>query len=406
MNKQKTLSGLPEKSLEKKAQSKRTATRLPVDLTDPQIEEFGRELDAIREEVIDSRGASDRKYILTVIKTQRSLGLLGRILIYASILFLPAWSHELAGMQSFWILICLGTFSLSVAKILENMEIGHNILHGQWDWMKDPEIQSSSWEWNHVCPSDQWMQSHNIKHHTWTNVIGKDPDIGYGLLRVSSRQRWRPFYLLQPLYAFLLAVLFEWGIAIQELELGKLFAGRMKVEKIRPQLQRTGKKMMAQITKDYILWPLLAVVMTLPFTFSGAGPSIFSVFLWVFAANVLANIVRNMWTYLIIFCGHFPKDVYHFTRRQVENESRGKWYVRQMLGSCNIEGGKLFHIMSGNLSHQIEHHLFPDLPSNRYPHLAPRVRALAERYQIPYNSASLTRQFGTTLWKIFRYSFP
>jgi fatty acid desaturase len=61
---------------------------------------------------------------------------------------------------------------------------------------------------------------------------------------------------------------------------------------------------------------------------------------------------------------------------------------------------------SGNLSHQIEHHLFPDLPSNRYPELAPRVQALAGRYGLPYNTGSLSRQFGTTLWNILRLSLP
>jgi len=380
--------------------------RLPVDLTDVQIEEFGRELDAMREEVIDSRGARDRNYILKIIKTQRQIGVGGRFLIYLSILFLPAWGHGLANGTLFWAFLSLGVLSLATAKILENMEIGHNVLHGQWDWMKDPKIQSNTWEWNHVCPSDQWMASHNVRHHTWTNVLGKDPDIGYGLLRVSAEQRWKPFYLLQVVYAFLLAVLFEWGIAIQELELGKLFKGRTKVDDIRHELRATGRKMARQITKDYILWPLLAVVMTIPFKLFGLGPSLVNVFLWVFAANVIANVLRNLWTYLIIFCGHFPEDVYVFTKAQVENETRAKWYVRQMLGSCNIRGGRLFHILSGNLSHQIEHHLFPDLPSNRYPELAPRVRALAERYKIPYNSASLWRQFGTTLWKIIRFSFP
>jgi len=254
-------------------------TKLPVDLSDPQIEEFGRELDAMREEVIDSRGEKDRKYILTVIKSQRYLAVLGRVLIYARILFLPVWSHAWASQNIFLSMLGLGTISLAIAKILENMEIGHNVLHGQWDWMNDPKIQSSTWEWDHVCPSDQWMQSHNIKHHTWTNVLGKDPDIGYGLLRVTSRQRWKPFYLLQTFYAFLLAVLFEWGIAIQELELGKHFAGRSKPEEMQPLFKKTGKKIMAQVTKDYILWPLLAVVMTLPFTLSGVGPSLLSGFL-------------------------------------------------------------------------------------------------------------------------------
>jgi fatty acid desaturase len=382
-----------------------TTSRLPVNLSDEQIIEFGRELDAIREEVIDSRGDRDRQYILKVIKTQRSIGVLGRVLIFSSILCLPTWG-VVSGNGLFWLLITLGVLSLGLAKILENMEVAHNVLHGQWDWMKDPNIQSNTWEWNNVCPSDQWMQSHNVKHHTWTNVLGKDPDVGYGLLRITPQQRWKPFYLGQPIYALLLALLFEWGIAAQELELGRLFNGKMTLAQLRPQLSRTGKKILAQVTKDYIAWPLLGVVLTIPFALSGVGPTLLSVFLTVLAANAIANVLRNLWTYMIIFCGHFPADVYVFTKQQVENETRGHWYMRQLLGSCNINGSKLFHILSGNLSHQIEHHLFPDLPSNRYPTLAPRVRALADRYGLPYNTGSLSRQFGTTVWKILRLSFP
>ena len=383
-----------------------STSKLPVNLTDAQIEEFGRELDAMRGEVLESRNERDRAYILKIIRAQRRMAISGRILIIASMLLLPAWGHVLATWAISLSVLALGTTLLGLAKILENMEIAHNVLHAQWDWMKDPEIQSSTWEWDNVCPSDQWMQSHNVKHHTWTNVLGKDPDVGYGLLRITPKQRWRPFFLGQPIYAVLLAVLFEWGIAIQELELGRLASGRMKLEQIRPQLRRTGEKIAAQVTKDYIAWPLLAVVLTLPFAWSGVGPSLLTVFWCVLAANAVANVARNLWTYAIIFCGHFPADVYVFTKQQVENETRARWYVRQLLGSCNIGGGKLFHILSGNLSHQIEHHLFPDLPSNRYPDLAPRVRALAHRYGLPYNSASFSRQLGTTIWKILRLSLP
>jgi NADPH-dependent stearoyl-CoA 9-desaturase len=380
---------------------------LPVNLTDAQIEEFGRELDTMRDEVIASRGERDRKYILKIIKTQRSMALGGRVAIVASMLFLPSWSHAFASTGMFWLLLGLGTLTLGLAKILENMEIGHNILHAQWDWMKDDNIQSNSWEWDHVCPSAHWMRSHNVRHHTWTNVLGKDPDVGYGLLRMSPDQKWRPFYLGQSIYALLLAILFEWGIAIQELELGRLAAGKT-VHDIGPMLKRTGKKIARQVTKDYIAWPLLAVALALPFAIFdvGAGPSLLNVFLWVLAANAVACLLRNLWTYLIIFCGHFPADVYVFTKQQVENETRARWYIRQLLASCNIKGGRLFHVMSGNLSHQIEHHLFPDLPSNRYPELAPRVRALAQRYGVPYNTGSLTRQFGTAVWKILRLGFP
>ena len=379
---------------------------LPVNLSDAEIEDFGRELDGLRDEVIDSRGERDRRYILRVIRVQRSIEIGARVLMFASVLFHPAWNHAAASAAAFWVLLSLGTIGLALSKIIENMEIGHNVLHAQWDWMKDDNIQSSSWEWDHICPADHWMRSHNVKHHTWANVLGKDPDVGYGLLRITPAQRWRPFYLGQPIYALLLAILFEWGIAVQELELGKVFGGRMRLDAIRPMLRRTGRKIAAQLMKDYVLWPLLAMVLAIPFAIAGVGPSLPFVFLTVCAAGVVANILRNLWTYLIIFCGHFPDGVYVFTKKQVVDETRARWYVRQLLASCNIGGGRLFHILSGNLSHQIEHHLFPDLPSNRYPELAPRVRALTERYGLPYNTGSLSRQFGTTVWKILRLSFP
>lgn len=364
---------------------------IPAHMTQADIDGFGREVEAIRNEVMDSRGERDARYIYRLIKVQRSMSLGGRMIIYASLAFLPQWGHAFALWSVFWPVIALGTLMLGCAKILENMEIGHNISHAQWDWLRDPAIQSGSWEWDHVCPSDQWKHSHNVKHHTWTNVFGKDADVsGYGLLRLFSYQRWKPFNLGNPLWALLLAILFEWGIAIQELELGRIVKGKMSWATIRPMWLRTRAKIWRQVLKDYILFPLLA------------GPFFF----YVCGANAVANVIRNLWTYLIIFCGHFPMDVHTFTKAEVENETRSHWYVRQLLGSCNIGGGKLFHIMSGNLSHQIEHHLFPDMPSNRYPEVAPRVRALCARYKLPYNSGSLTRQFGTTVLRILRMSFP
>ena len=59
-------------------------------------------------------------------------------------------------------------------------------------------------------------------------------------------------------------------------------------------------------------------------------------------------------------------------RTRPQTRRAASWYLRQMLGSANISGGPLFHILSGNLSHQIEHHLFPDLPARRYPRSRPR----------------------------------
>jgi len=353
----------------------RTVHQHPSGLDADELEAFGKLMDDLRNEIISNRGKADADYIHRVIAVQRRLEVAGRLALFAGV-FPPFW--------------VAGAAMLSTAKILENMEIGHNVMHGQWDWMRDPEIHSSTWEWDNVCPSDQWKHSHNEIHHTWTNVIGRDRDVGYGILRIDERQPWSKVALGQPVYAAVLATLFQWGVALHDVEIEEVMKGRKTKADAKAQLAAIAKKGGRQLLKDYVLFPAMA------------GPF----FLPVLVGNLTANVVRNLWTFSIIFCGHFPDGVERFTEEDVVDESRGGWYARQVLGSANIEGSKVFHILSGNLSHQIEHHLFPDLPSNRYGELAPRVRAICEQYGIPYNSRSFSRQFGSVIRRIARRALP
>jgi fatty acid desaturase len=76
------------------------------------------------------------------------------------------------------------------------------------------------------------------------------------------------------------------------------------------------------------------------------------------------------------------------------------------LGSANFGGSRWLHILSGSLGYQIEHHLFPDLPSNRYPQIATRVRALCDKYDLPYTTGPLHRQYRQTLRTILKLSLP
>jgi linoleoyl-CoA desaturase len=341
------------------------------------VELIGKELDTIRQEVRDSLGEDDAAYIRRVIDTQRKIELGSRAVLLASF-FPPAW--------------IVGTVGLSVAKILENMEIGHNILHGQWDWMRDPKIHSTTWEWDSASPAEQWKHSHNELHHTYTNVIGKDNDLGYGIMRVDEDQPWHPLYLGQPLWNFINACFFEYGIAAYDLELGASIAkGKHKND---PEFQARAKQVLRKIrkqaTKDYVLHPLLS------------GPS----FVSTLTANFTANVVRNLWSHSVIMCGHFPEGVETFEKKSIDGETRGEWYLRQMLGSANISGSKAMHIMTGNLSHQVEHHLFPDLPSNRYAEIAPKVKDLFDRYGLRYHSAPLPQQVASAWHKVIRLSLP
>jgi fatty acid desaturase len=345
------------------------------ELTPDQIEELGRELDELRNRVRADLGDRDVEYIKRVIKAQRGLEVAGRGLLFAGFLP-PAWLG--------------GVMALSLSKILDNMEIGHNVMHGQYDWTNDPALDSKRFEWDTACPGDQWRHSHNYMHHTHTNVLGKDRDIGYGILRMSEDQHWRPRDLGNPVYATLLALLFQWGVAVHDLEVEQIESGEVKLSDKRDILQAIWRKGRRQVLKDYVAFPLLA---------GPAAP-------FVATGNLTANLTRNVWSFMIIFCGHFPDGVEEFSEEEVENESRGGWYLRQMLGSANLTGNRLFHILSGNLSHQIEHHLFPDIPAHRYAELATEVREICERYELPYNSGPLHKQFGSVVRKIVRLALP
>jgi fatty acid desaturase len=123
-------------------------------------------------------------------------------------------------------------------------------------------------------------------------------------------------------------------------------------------------------------------------------------------ANVVANLIRNVWSYAIIFCGHFPDQTYTFTQEETSDETRGAWYVRQLTGAANIDGGPVFHVISGNLGYQVEHHLFPDMPSTRYGEIAPKVREICEHYELPYNSGPFHQQLGMVQRTILRLAFP
>ncbi len=348
-------------------------------LTDADVENLARELDAIRQDVEDSRGARDASYIRRTIAFQRALEVAGRLLLAGS------------SKRPYW---WAGTATLGVAKIVENMEIGHNVMHGQWDWMNDPEIHSSTWEWDMSGASKHWRFTHNFMHHKYTNILGMDDDVGYGVIRVTRDQAWKPFNLSNLFFNALLSIGFEWGVGLQHLELGKITKGRDDRRATLKRLREFGAKAGHQVAKDYLAYPAL----------TSLSPG--ATFRSTLKANVVANIIRNVWANAVIFCGHFPDGAEKFTKTDMVGESRGQWYLRQMLGSANFESGPVLRFMSGNLCHQIEHHLYPDLPSRRLYEISLRVRELCDKYDLPYTTGSFLVQYGKTWRTIAKLSLP
>ena len=139
------------------------------------------------------------------------------------------------------------------------MEIGHNVMHGQWDWMNDPQINSSTWDWDSASTAEAWKHSHNYVHHTYTNIRGKDRDLGYEIMRIDPHQKWHPVYLLQPFYNLVLAAFFEWGVAVHDLDFEAIQQGReVQGAGTRASSRAWPGKAGCQIAKDYIAWPLLS----------------------------------------------------------------------------------------------------------------------------------------------------
>jgi NADPH-dependent stearoyl-CoA 9-desaturase len=348
-------------------------------LSDTDIENLAYELDAIRQDIEDSRGERDARYIRRTIAAQRALEVAGRLTLAAS-----------SRRSAWW----AGTLTLMLAKIIENMEIGHNVLHGQWDWMNDPEIHSTTWEWDMAGSAKHWRYTHNFVHHKYTNILGMDDDVGYGMLRVTRDQRWKRFNLLNLVWNTLLAAGFEWGIALQHVEIGKIIKKRMDQDEAREKVIDAGGKAGRQAVKDYIAFPALTAL--------SPGATYRS----TLTANATANVLRNVWANAVIFCGHFPDGAEKFTKTDMIGESKGQWYLRQMLGSANFEGGPALRFMSGNLCHQIEHHLYPDLPSNRLHEISVRVRQVCDKYDLPYTTGSFLMQYAKTWRTIAKLSLP
>ncbi|MEO9586212.1 MAG: acyl-CoA desaturase, partial [Marinobacter sp.] len=224
----------------------------------------------------------------------------------------------------------------------------------------------------------------------YTNIIGKDRDYGYALLRLSDDDKWKPAHSLQLINYILLSVFFQWGVGLHELESERIRRREISVREKIPFLKDFFRKGGRQAFKDYVFFPLIT----------------FPVAPVVLAGNIGANLIRNLWSSTVIFCGHFTQDAETFTEEECEGESKGHWYLRQLTGSSNFTGSKWVHLLSGHLSYQIEHHVFPDLPAHRYPEMSEKVQAVCKKHGIPYNTGTFAKQYSTVLKRIFGYSLP
>ena len=344
----------------------------PYRLSPEQLEEFGSELDAIRQRVIADLGQADADYIRGIVKAQRAFEGAGRALFYLP----PAWP--------------LAVGALSVSKILDNMEIGHNVMHGQYDWMGDPGLNSRMYEWDTVCPSEQWKYSHNYIHHTYTNILGRDRDIGYGILRMDEDQPWKPYYLGNPLYALGLMTFFQWGVLLHDLEVENIVLGQAQLEGHQAPPPRHDPQDPQPDAEGLPVVPRAE------------------------RAAVPADAGRQR---------HGQPDPQHLDLQHhllrplpgrrgelLDRGDRGRDPRRLVLPAAARLGE---HHRRQALPHPDREPLVPDrappvpdIPARRYPEIAPEIEALCEKYDLDYNTGPLHKQLGSVAAKILKYAVP
>ena len=270
-------------------------------------------------------------------------------------------------------------------------------MHGQYDWMRDPahELQDAS-SGTTCARADQWRHSHNYMHHTFTNILGKDRDIGYGILRMEDQPEVAPVLPGQPGVRVRADDDVRVGRhGVHDLEAENIVKGTRKLERRTSRCSRAIWKQGRQAGAQ----GLPAVPGCCP------GP----LFVPTTREREREREPRSATS------GRSRSSSAGTSRPATATFTRGGDGERvtgtsgtcaRCSGSANITGSPLFHILSGNLSHQIEHHLFPDIPARRYPQIAAEVEALCEKYGLPYNTGRFSKQIGSTWGKIFRLAVP
>jgi|HubBroStandDraft_4_1064222.scaffolds.fasta_scaffold137417_2 fatty acid desaturase len=344
----------------------------PTSLDDERLRRFGEELDAVKERAQKRIGPEDVRYVQRLNRFSRTMEVLGRGLIHFS--FEP-------------IAFAVGVFALWIHKQLQATEIGHSALHGAYDRLPGAEaFASKKFRWDTPIDEESWRYAHNVRHHGNTNVLGRDPDVHFGPVRLTkdttwtSKHRWQLPFALGVLFPFfgLVINMHVTGLSDAYTANGRPFdiLPDGSKESIRAAWKKALRKYAPYYLYNFVLFPLLA------------GP-----FFWkVLLGNAMAEMMRDVYSAATIFCGHIGDAVRSYPAG-TRARGRGHWYAMQISSTNNYEVSRPISVLCGGLDCQIEHHLFPTLPPPRLREIAPEVRAICDRYGVEYR----TDTWGRTL---------
>ncbi len=350
------------------------------------LKSFAAALDELKARTEAKIGAADLTYIRRLDATSRGLEAVGRVLIHLS----PGPITWTVGVLALWL-----------HKQLQATEVGHTVLHGAFDKIDGAgRFNSKSWRWDAPIDEEAWHEGHNLRHHQFTNIAGKDPDIHFGPVRLTEHTPHGPRHYIQLPFS-LIALFPNFGMTMNAHFSGltDLYQGNGRADEfdfvkdrswdsIRKAHWRAWRKYLPYYGKEMVFFPLLA-----------------GVFWWKVAlGNWASEVLRDLYTAATIYCGHVGEDVKTFPEG-TRAHGKGEWYAMQAEASQNYEVPLPLSVLSGALDRQIEHHLFPRFPTNRLREIGPEVRAICEAHGVAYTTGSWPSVLGKVLRRIGTLSF-
>ncbi len=350
------------------------------------LRKFGEAIDAIRTKIEAKIGEEDVHYIKRVDAFSRTMEVAGRLLLHFS--FEPiTWS--------------MGVIALWLHKQLQATEVGHTALHGAFDGLPNAErYQSATFKWDVPIDEEAWRYGHNIRHHQFTNITGKDPDIHFGPIRLNDQTPHSAVNYFQIPIMAVVATNFGFGMNMHFTGMTDYWGGtgrEGKFDFIKDRSWETAKdvhkkafrKWIPYYAKNYVLFPLLA------------GPG----FLKVLAGNALAEVMRDLYSAATIYCGHIGEDVKDYPEG-TKARNRGEWYAMQVDSANNFDVPLPVSMLCGALDLQVEHHMFPKFPTNRLREAAPQVKKVCEEYGVNYKTDTWPGTLKKVMSRLWQLSFP
>lgn len=348
-----------------------------------QTEAFGAEIDRLRERVEAETGIPDLRRMRRIDALSLGSELVGRLLLHFS------------ASPLMWV---AGVIALWLRKQLQ-VEIGHTVLHGCFDKLDaSGRYHSKRFYWDVPVEESSWRQGHNLDHHGHTNVVGKDPDVRFGKVRLTEALPYERFHRWGLLNDLIIWPWFFLSMTLHYTGLSDLYLRqpgdfqyiqRKDWETIKRCHALALRKVVPYYAVNFLLFPALA------------GAQFWKVLL----GNLIAEILRDVIMAAAIHCGHVGTVVAGYPAG-TKPSTRAQWYELQVCASHDFRTSHWMSILVGGLNFQIEHHLFPRLPPNQLRRIAPEVRAICERHGVPYNTGPWPRVLWQAMKHIVNLSHP